>query len=374
MEFEGENMQAQRIVVKLGTSVLTDGTRHLSRQHMLRIVQQAAELHQAGHEIVLVSSGAVAAGRERLNFPDFGRSVPTKQMLAAVGQSRLMQIYGELFDIFGIVVAQVLLTRDDLGNRTRFLNARDTLLTLIERRIVPIINENDTTATHEIRIGDNDNLSALVATLIEADLLILLTDQPGLFTADPRQHKDARLIERVERIDEETWALAGGSVTGLGTGGMVTKIQAAQLASRGGVPTRIAGGKEPDVLARILRDETIGTHFAATATPLESRKRWLLLDKTHGAVKVDAGAARKLLSGGASLLPVGITEVIDEFSRGETLSVIAPDGREIAHGLTSYDSDAVRKLCGLKSTHIAEILGYSYGDAVIHRNNLVLLK
>lgn len=364
----------KRIVVKLGTSVLTDGTAHLSRQHMLGIVQQAARLHQAGHEIVLVSSGAVAAGRERLNFPDFGRSVPTKQMLAAVGQSRLMQIYGELFDIFQIVVAQVLLTREDLGNRTRFLNARDTLLTLIDHRLVPIINENDTTATHEIRIGDNDNLSALVATLIEADLLILLTDQSGLFTADPRQDKDAQLIERVDVIDEETWERAGGSVTGLGTGGMVTKIQAAQLASRGGVPTRIASGKEPDVLARILADESLGTHFEAARTPLESRKRWLLVEKTRGAVEVDAGAARKLLSGGASLLPVGITRVVNQFSRGETLSVLAPDGKEIAHGLTSYDSEAVRKLCGVKSAQINEILGYSYGDAVIHRNNMVLLK
>ena len=182
------------------------------------------------------------------------------------------------------------------------------------------------------------------------------------------------MIERVERIDEGTFARAGGSVTGLGTGGMVTKIQAAQLASRGGVPTRIASGKEPDVLTRIVNEETIGTHFDAEPTPLESRKRWLLLDKTHGSVKVDAGAARKLLNGGASLLPVGITSVIEEFSRGETLSVIAPDGREIAHGLTSYDSDAVKKLCGVKSTHISEILGYSYGDAVIHRNNMVLLK
>ncbi len=364
----------QRIVVKIGTSVLTDGTPHLSRQHMLGIVQQAAKLHQEGHEVVLVSSGAVAAGRERLHFPDFGRSVPTKQMLAAVGQGRLMQIYSELFDIFEIVVAQVLLTRDDLGNRTRFLNARDTLLTLIDQRIIPVINENDTTATHEIRIGDNDNLSALVATLIEADLLILLTDQPGLFTADPRQNHDAQLIERVEHIDEDTWALAGGSVTGLGTGGMVTKIQAAQLASRGGVPTRIASGREPDVLLKIAHGDALGTRFEAAALPLESRKRWLLVEKPRGTIKVDAGAARKLLNGGASLLPVGVTEVIDEFSRGETLSVIAPDGREIAHGLTSYDSDAVRKLCGVKSTLIIEILGYSYGDAVIHRNNMVLLK
>jgi glutamate 5-kinase len=365
---------SKRIVIKVGTSVLTDGTRHLSRQHMLGIIQQAARLHQAGHEIILVSSGAVAAGRERLNFPDFGRSVPTKQMLAAVGQSRLMQIYGELFDIFQIVVAQVLLTRDDLGNRTRFLNARDTLLTLIDRRIIPVINENDTTATHEIRIGDNDNLSALVASLVEADLLILLTDQPGLFTADPRQDKDAQLIERVERIDEETWAKAGGTATGLGTGGMVTKLQAAQVASRSGVPTRIASGREPDVLGRILSGEGVGTHFEAATSPLESRKRWLLLEKTHGVVTVDAGAARKLLSGGASLLPVGITSVVDEFSRGETLSVIAPDGKEIAHGLTSYDSADIRKLCGVNSTLIPEILGYSYGDAVIHRNNMVLLK
>jgi glutamate 5-kinase len=297
-------------------------------------------------------------------------------MLSAVGQSRLMQIYGELFDIFRIVVAQVLLTREDLGNRTRFLNARDTLVTLIEQRIIPVVNENDTVATHEIRIGDNDNLSALVATLIEADLLILLTDQPGLFTADPRQDKDARLIEHVEHIDEETWARAGGSGTGLGTGGMTTKIQAAQLASRGGVPTRIASGSAPDVLAQIVRGESVGTHFEASAatTPLESRKRWLLVEKPRGSVKVDAGAARKLLTGGASLLPVGITAVIDEFSRGETLSVIAPDGKEIAHGLTSYDSDAVKKLCGVKSSQIAEILGYSYGDAIIHRNNMVLLK
>ncbi len=367
-------MTYQRIVVKVGTSVLTDGTQHLSRQHMLNIVQQTARLHQAGHEVVLVSSGAVAAGRERLNFPDFGRSVPTKQMLAAVGQSRLMQLYGDLFDIFQIAVAQILLTRDDLGNRTRFLNARDTLLTLIDQRIIPVVNENDTLATHEIRIGDNDNLSALIATLIEADLLILLTDQPGLFTADPRQDESAELIERVERIDEATWALAGGSVTGLGTGGMVTKIQAAQLASRGGVPTRIASGKAPEVLERIVRGESVGTRFEAASMPLESRKRWLLVEKPRGAVKVDAGAVRKLLNGGASLLPVGITEVIGEFSRGETLSIMAPDGREIAHGLTSYDDEAVRQLCGVKSTHIAEILGYSYGDAVIYRNNMVMLK
>lgn len=364
---------SQRIVVKVGTSVLTGGTARLNRQRMLQIVQQTAHLHQAGHEVVLVSSGAVAAGRERLNFPDFGRLVPARQMLSAVGQSRLMHQYSELYDIFDIVVAQVLLTRDDLGNRMRFLNARDTLLTLLDKRILPIINENDTTATHEIRVGDNDNLSALVATLVEADTLILLTDQLGLFTADPRQHKDAQLIQQVERIDDATWALAGESVSGLGTGGMVTKIQAAQLASRGGVATVIANGVEPDILQRILAGDSIGTRFHPVGTHMESRKRWLLVEKTRGKVRVDAGAARVLLTGGASLLPVGITNVEDEFSRGMTLAVIAPDGHVIAHGVTSYDSDDVRQLCGMKSVKIAEILGYSYGDAIIHRNNMVLL-
>jgi glutamate 5-kinase len=366
-------MQSQRIVVKVGTSTLTDGTRGLSRQRMLGLVQQVAALQQQGHEMILVSSGAVAAGRERLNYPDLGRSVPAKQMLAAVGQGRLMQTYGDLFEIFEIVVAQVLLTREDINNRTRYLNARDTLLTLLDRDIVPIINENDTTATHEIRVGDNDNLSAMVATLVEADMLIILTDQQGLFTADPRRNADAQLIAQVARIDESTWALAGEAGTTLGTGGMVTKIQAAQLASRGGVLTVIASGKEPDVLGKIVRGEAICTRFEAQSSQLESRKRWLLSDKTHGAVHVDAGAARKLLTGGASLLPVGIVRVDHEFERGASVSVFSPEGREIAHGLTAYDSEALRKLCGVKSSQISEVLGYTYGDAVIHRNNLVLL-
>lgn len=368
-----QQKSSYRFVVKVGTSVLTGGTPRLKRQRLLHIVQQTAHLHQAGHEVILVSSGAVAAGRERLNFPDYGRSMPTKQMLSAVGQSRLMHQYSELYDIFEVVVGQVLLTRDDLGNRTRFLNARDTLLTLLDKRIVPIINENDTTATHEIRVGDNDNLSALVAALVEADMLIILTDIAGLFTADPRQDKDAQLIERVERIDDSTWALAGDSVTGLGTGGMVTKIQAAQLASRGGVTTVIADGMEPDVLRRVLASEAIGTRFDAVDTHIESRKRWLLVEKPRGRVTVDAGAARKLLTGGASLLSVGITAVEGDFSRGMTVGVVAPDGREIAHGLTSYDSGDLRQISGVKSVKIPEILGYSYGDAVIHRNNMVVL-
>lgn len=367
-------MQSKRIVVKLGTSTLTSGTRQLNRQRMLEIVQQIARLHQQGHEMVVVTSGAMAAGRERLGFPDLGRSVPAKQMLSAIGQGRLMHLYGELFDIFEIVVGQVLLTREDLADRPRYLNARDTLLTLLEHHIVPVINENDTIATHEIRVGDNDNLSALVANLLEADLLVILTDQPGLFTADPRADSNARLISVVDQIDETIYALAGGAGSTVGTGGMLTKIQAAQLATRSGVETVIASGTEAHVLERLIAGESVGTRFEAASTHVESRKRWLLAEKPHGIVHVDAGAARKLLKGGASLLPVGVTGVEKTFERGETLAIFAPDGKKIAHGLTSYSSDDIGKLCGLQSSRIAEILGYSYGDAVVHRNNLVVLK
>ncbi len=366
-------MTTLRIVVKLGTSTLTGGTRQINRQRMLEIVQQIARLHQQGHEMVVVTSAAMAAGRERLGFPDLGRSVPAKQMLSAVGQGRLMHLYSQLFDLFEIVVGQVLLTRDDLADRSRYLNARDTLLTLLEQRIIPVINENDTTATHEIRVGDNDNLSALVANLLEADRLIILTDQRGLYTADPRQNPDARLIGEVAQIDESIWALAGGAGSSVGTGGMVTKIEAAQLATRSGVLTVIAGGTEPDVLARLVAGESVGTRFLPVVSQVESRKRWLLAEKPHGLLRVDAGAAQKLLRGGASLLPVGMKAVEGAFERGELLGVLTPDGKKIAHGLTSYSSDDLNKLCGAQSARIVEILGYTYGDAVIHRNNLVLL-
>ncbi len=366
-------MTPHRIVVKLGTSTLTGGTPHLNRQRMLEIVQQVARLHQQGYEMLVVSSGAQAAGRERLGFPDLGRAMPAKQMLAAVGQGRLVQIYADLFDIFNIVVGQVLLTRDDLSNRTRYLNARDTLLTLMERRIVPIINENDTVATEEIRVGDNDNLSALVASVIEADLLVLLTDMPGLFTGDPRRDSSAQLIRSVSKIDDSIYALAGGIGTKLGTGGMITKIEAAHVASRSGVTTVIASGTEPDVLARIVAGGEVGTRFDPTNTHLESRKRWLLTDKAQGIVRVDNGAARAIALNNASLLPVGMTSVEGDFARGATLAVRDPDSSEIARGLSNYSGDELRKLCRVKSAQIGEILGYSYGDHVIHRNSMVLL-
>ena len=364
----------RRIVIKIGTSTLTKSTEHLNRQMILEIVQQIAKLHQAGEDVILVSSGAQAAGRERLDFPDFGRSVPAKQMLSAVGQGRLMYIYGEMFDIFNIPVGQVLLTRDDLSDRQRYINARDTLHTLLHHRIVPIINENDTIATTEIRVGDNDNLSAMVASVLEADMLIMLTDQPGLFTADPRKYDDAQLIESISQINPDTYALAGGSGSKLGTGGMTTKIEAAHIATRSGVTTVIAEGSAPYIIARIAAGESVGTRFEATTTHLESRKRWLITERVQGQIIVDDGASQVLRLKGASLLPVGVVRCEGTFARGEAVSIHNQTGEAIAHGLSNYSSDELTNICGVKSSEINAILGYSYGDYVIHRNYLVLLQ
>ena len=310
---------------------------------MLELAQQVAALHEAGYEIIIVSSGAQTAGRSQLNFPDLGKSVPAKQMLSAVGQSHLMRIYQDLFDIFEITAAQILLTRDDLSHRVRYLNARDTLDTLIEQRIIPIVNENDTIATEEIRVGDNDNLSALVASVVDADLLIILTDQPGIFTDDPRKNPGAALIQNISQVSDELFELAGGAGSTIGTGGMVTKIQAAQIASRSGIETIIASGSEKMWSGGWWLGERLGTRIQAAKDRSESRKRWLLTDRTQGALVVDAGAAKVLLRGGASLLPVGIREVRGEFERGATLAVLTPDGREIAHGLSNYRSEDLRR-------------------------------
>jgi len=363
----------RRIVLKLGTSVLTKGTQNLNRQRMLELVQQVAGLHETGYEVIIVSSGAQTAGRSQLNFPDLGKSVPAKQMLSAVGQSHLMRIYHDLFDLFEITAAQILLTRDDLSHRVRYLNARDTLGTLIEQRIIPIVNENDTIATEEIRVGDNDNLSALVASVVDADLLIILTDQPGIFTDDPRKNPGAALIQNISQVSDELFELAGGAGSAIGTGGMVTKIQAAQIASRSGIETIIASGSETDVVRRLVAGERLGTRIQAAKDRSESRKRWLLTDRTQGSLVVDAGAARVLLRGGASLLPVGIREARGEFERGATLAVLTPEGKAIAHGMSNYRSEDLRRICGRKSSEIVDILGYSYGDAALHRNNLALL-
>ncbi len=365
----------RRVVVKLGTSVLTAGTRHINPRRMLEVVRQIAQLQEDGLEMILVSSGAIAAGRDTLSDPDLGRNIPAKQMLSAVGQPVLMHVYSDLFAIFDIHVAQVLLTRGDFSNRHRYLNARDTLSALMAQRVVAVVNENDTIATDEIKFGDNDNLSALVANLIDADLLVMLTDQPGLYTGDPRTDPEARLINSVTNIDEALWQSAGGAGTTLGTGGMVTKLQAAQLAIRSGVTVVIAPGARPDVLLKLVGPggSEIGTWFPASSTHVESRKRWLLSEQARGIVHVDEGAARTLRRGGASLLPVGVVRAEGGFERGTLVRVQGPDGHDIARGLTNYAAADLVRLAGVQSSEIVTRLGYTYGDEAIHRDNLFVL-
>jgi glutamate 5-kinase len=370
-----------RIVIKLGTSSLTNGSEHISPPFLIDLARQVAQLRAGGHQLVLVSSGAIAAGREKLNFPQLPKDMPAKQMLSAVGQPRLMALYEQIFGLYGMLVAQVLLTRADLTNRRRYLNARNTLLALMSQNLVAIVNENDTVATEEIRVGDNDNLSALVANLIDADCLILLTDQDGLFTADPRTNPGASLVETVseEDIPAALWQAAGGSGSRLGTGGMLTKLQAADLARRSGTACIIANGREPDILLRLINGQPagsfgkLGTHFLPVANVTESRKRFILsARRAPGQLSVDQGAAQALRRGG-SLLPVGISAVAGAFERGDTVRVLDESGQEIARGICNYASGDLARIIRRRSDEIEAILGYVYGDEIIHRNDLVLL-
>lgn len=364
----------RRMVVKLGTSVLTGGTPRLDRAHMVALVRQCAELHRQGNDVIVCTSGAIAVGRERLGFPALADTVTNKQLLAAVGQSRLMLTWERLFELYDIHVGQILLTRADVEDRGRYLNARDTLLALLEQRIVPVVNENDAVATSEIKVGDNDNLSALVALLAEADLLLLLTDQAGLFTADPRTKPNAELIPEVRAIDETLRRLAGGSGSGLGVGGMATKLQAADIARRSGVDVVIAAGRAPDVISRIVAGEAVGTRFPALEAPLANRKRWILAGPTpSGAINVDAGAARALCDGGGSLLPAGITAVTGRFERGDAVYILGPGERRLARGIARYGSEDLRRIRGCHSEEIVDRLGYAYGPVAVHRNDMILL-
>jgi glutamate 5-kinase len=364
----------QRIVVKLGTSVLTGGTPRLDRPQMVELARQCAILHQEGREIILCTSGAIASGRERLDFPELAPTLANKQMLAAVGQSRLMQMWEHFFDIYGLHVGQMLLTRADVEDRRRFLNARDTLNTLLAHRIVPVINENDAVATEEIKVGDNDNLSALITILARANLLLLLTDQPGLFTADPRTNPEATLIPEVRQIDETLRRLAGGSISGLGVGGMGTKLQAADLARRAGADVVVASGQAPNVIGRAAGGEAVGTRFPALEHPLESRKRWILAGpRPAGSIFVDEGAALALTRHGRSLLPAGIVAVKGVFARGDTVHILDPAHVELARGISRYDSADLLRILGCRSDEIAGRLGYAYGPVVVHRNDLILL-
>jgi glutamate 5-kinase len=366
-------MAYHRVVVKLGTSVLTAGTDRLSRPQILDLVRQMAGLFAEGRQVILVSSGAIMAGREVLGFPKLDKNIPFRQVLAAVGQGRLMHLYAQLFDLYDIIVGQALLTRRDLAHRRHYLNARNTLMALLRQRVLPVVNENDTVAVEEIKIGDNDNLSALVANLVDADLLIMLTDTAGLFTADPRLDPGARLIPEVPVIDDTIRELAGSTTTGRGVGGMTTKVEAAELATRSGTEVVIAAGNVENVIPRLVAGESIGTRFQATASRVESRKRWILAEPPRGTVVVDAGAALALLKNGKSLLPVGVTAVEGDFERGETVRVVNSAGVEIGRGIINYGASSLARIQGLQSDRIEEVLGYDYGAVVVHRDDLAMV-
>jgi glutamate 5-kinase len=367
----------RRIVAKFGTNLLTAGTDQLDASTMSSLVAQVIRLTDEGREVLIVTSGAIAAGRQRLGMAQDRRDIPFRQVLASVGQAHLMQQYDACFAASGRIVAQTLLSKRDLSDRIGYLNARNTLLGLLEIGVVPIVNENDAVAIDEIagaKIGDNDNLSALVANLIDADLLALLTDTGGLYTADPRTHKTARLIERIDRVTPEIEAIAGVSDSARGTGGMATKLQAAKLGTGGGSDVFIADGREPDVLYRLAQGEHVGTLLPARKSRVESRKRWMLSGlTTKGAIIVDAGAARALTERSKSLLPAGVRDVQGPFKRGDTVNIVLPDGQPIACGITNYDDRDLTAIRGLRSDRIESVLGYQYGSEVVHRNNLVVL-
>ena len=367
----------RRVVVKLGSNLLAGPDRGLDLGCMASLVRQIAEIRRAGMEVVLVSSGAMASGREILGRVPEHRGVPLKQVLASVGQGRLMQAYDRLFGEHGITVAQALVSRGDLSDRLGYLNVRNTLNTLLELGVQPIVNENDVVAVEEIkgaRFGDNDNLSAMVANLVDADLLMILSDVAGLYTADPMLDPQAKLIPTVESIDDSITALAEGTKSSKAVGGMVTKLQAAGLATASGVDVVIAKGRLENVIARLAGGEGLGTFFPSHTTKMESRKRWMLSGlNSRGSVQVDGGAASAVVGGGKSLLPAGVVEVSGSFERGDVLVIEDGVGNRIACGLSNYDAEDARAIAGERSGRIFEILGYEYGAELVHRDNLVLL-
>ncbi|MCG3862442.1 MULTISPECIES: glutamate 5-kinase [Photobacterium] len=365
---------SQTIVVKLGTSVLTGGTLKLDRAHMVELVRQCAMLRRQGHKIIIVTSGAIAAGREHLGYPELPKTMASKQLLAAVGQGRLIQEWETLFGIYGINIGQMLLTRADLNDRERYLNARDMLVALLDNGIVPVVNENDAVATTEIKVGDNDNLSALVGILGGADKLLLMTDQPGLFTADPRNNPDAELIREVHTIDETLRKLAGGTVGGLGTGGMATKLQAADVARRAGIEVIIAAGRRPDVIIDLAEGKSVGTRFLPLESPLESRKRWILAGPPPaGDIVIDDGAVIAVQQRGSSLLAKGITMVKGDFERGEVVRIFDKQNNLLARGICRYSSVDMAKIAGKHSQEIHLVLGYEHGHVAIHRDDMVVI-
>lgn len=366
-------MKLQTIVIKLGTSLLTGGSKKLDRAKIVEIVRQCHQLHQLGHKIIIVTSGAIAAGRETLAYPELPKTIASKQLLASVGQGKLIQLWEQLFSIYNIFIGQMLLTRADLEDREHFLNAQDVLKAMLDNHIIPVINENDAVATAEIKVGDNDNLSALVAILAQADKLILLTDQAGLYTADPRKDINAKLITEIETIDSRLKAMAGDSVSGLGTGGMFTKLQAAEIAGKAGIEVIIAAGSRPNVIIDLAQDINVGTRIKSKKSPLEHRKLWLFGAPPAGRIMLDDGAVKAILSQGRSILPKGILNVENNFSRGEVIAICNQDNQSIAKGVTRYNSDALRQIAGQHSQDISKLIGYEYGPVAVHRDDMIII-
>ncbi len=371
-------MPYRRIVVKLGTRLLTGGTSRLDEEVMKDLVAQMAQLHEQGAELIIVSSGAIAAGRYKLGLKKDIKGIPFKQVLASVGQGRLMNVYDALFSQYDITVAQALLTRADIDDRAGYLNARNTLLVLLELQVVGIVNENDVVSIDEIeedKFGDNDKLSAMVANLVDADMLMILTDIGGLYTADPTRNPDARLIPQVTRIDAGTRKRAAATRSDQGTGGMVTKIEAAELATSSGVDVVIADGREKDIISRLAAGEQLGTRFPPTTSKLESRKRWMLSGLcTRGKLIIDTGAALALKKQNRSLLSAGIHKAEGGFSRGDIVAIYDTEGTNLGCGITNYSSGDIGTIKGARSDKIAGLLNFDYGPEVVHRNNLALLE
>lgn len=365
---------ARRWVVKIGSALLTDDGKGLALSAIASWTAQMAALRAQGIELVLVSSGAVAEGMTRLGWPERPHALHDLQAAAAVGQMGLVQAYESEFQKFDLHTAQVLLGHDDISARDRYLNARSTLTRLLELGVVPVVNENDTVVTDEIRFGDNDTLGALVANLLDADLLVILTDQQGLYAEDPRNNPKAELIGLAAADDRSLEAMAGGSGGNLGRGGMTTKVRAARLAARSGAHTVIAGGVLPDVLTRIAAGEEIGSLLMADCAPQAARKQWLAgRSQVSGSIRLDDGAVRVVTQAGKSLLPVGVSEVLGSFSRGDFISCINLAGDEVARGLVNYAAEDARKIIGCGSDRFEELLGYQGDEELIHRDNLVLV-
>ncbi len=364
----------KRWVVKIGSALLTNDGQGLALESIDSWVEQMAGLRKKGHEVLLVSSGAVAEGMTRLGWSKRPHALHELQAAAAVGQMGLVQAYESRFMRFGLHTAQVLLTHDDLADRQRYLNARSTLRTLLSLGVIPVVNENDTVATEEIRFGDNDTLSALVANLVEADLLVFLTDQAGMLDSDPRDNPDAALVAEAQAGDVRLEAMASGSGGALGRGGMLTKVRAAARAARSGTLTLIASGREPGILQRLAADEALGTRLYPVCKPFAARKRWLAGRlQVRGRLLLDAGAVSVLREAGRSLLPVGVTRVEGDFGRGDLVVCTSPGGEEVARGLVNYSAADARRIIGQPSSRIEELLGYVDEPELIHRDNLVVV-